>query len=136
MTALRALIRNHRTLAVLLFMMTLSMKALVPSGYMIGGSSKTFTIEICSESLGDHTTRQIAIPMDEKSHDGQDDHGKADSPCSYSALSMAALSGADASLLVLAFLFILALGLAPTVLAPVERIAHLRPPLRGPPVAA
>lgn len=136
MTALRALIRNHRTLAVLLLMLTLGMKALVPTGYMIGGSSKTFTVEICSEGLGDHTTRQIAIPIDGKSHSGQGEHGKMDNPCAYSALSMAALSGADAALLALAFLFILALGLTPTILAPRERISHLRPPLRGPPAAA
>lgn len=136
MTALRALIRNHRSLAILFIVVTLGMKALVPTGYMIGSSSKTFTIEICSESSGNRTTMQIAIPMDGKSQGGQAEHGKMDGPCAYSALSMAALSGADASLLALAFLFILALGFAPTALAPLERISHLRPPLRGPPTAS
>jgi len=135
MTALRALIHDHRRLAMLLLALALCTKALMPAGYMLGSSSKQLTVEICSDGFGGHVTKQIAIPMDGKSQPDQK-HGKTDSACAFSSLSMASLAGADAPLLALALTFILALGFAAQTPAPLGRISHLRPPLRGPPAVA
>lgn len=136
MLSLRALIRQHRHIAMMIVALALCMKALVPTGFMIGNSGTKFlTVQICSDGIN-HETVQLAIPMDGKTqNDGQGHSGKADSPCAYSALSMASLGGADAPLLAIALAFILALGFATLVPAPLGRIFHLRPPLRGPPAA-
>jgi hypothetical protein len=136
MLHLRALIRHHRHLAMLAVALALCVKALVPTGYMIGSSGTKFlTVQICGDGIS-HETIQLAIPMNGKSHDDDRGHsGKADSPCAYSVLSMASLGGADAPLLAIALAFILALGFAAIVPAPQRQISHLRPPLRGPPAA-
>ena len=135
MKQIRALIRNYRNLAIVLLALALCIKALVPAGYMIGGSAKILTIEICNDGLGKRFTKQISIPID-SSHGAQKQHGQTDGRCAYSALAMAGLAGADAPLLALALAFILALGFAAQSPAPVARASHLRPPLRGPPAAA
>lgn len=134
MMFLRALIRDHRTLALLALAMALCVKLLVPSGYMIGGSSKILTVQICNDGLGLIETRQITIPLDAGSH--QTEHGKTDSGCGYSTLSMASLAGADAPLLAVLLAFIIALGFLVRAPARLVRASYLRPPLRGPPAAA
>jgi hypothetical protein len=120
--------------------LALSVKALVPTGYMIGTSSTMFmTVTICADGTGTHQTATIAVQKDEGQKDwGSKEksggHGKTDTPCAFTALSMASLGGADAPLLALALLFVLALGLAPRALSPLVDRAYLRPPLRGPPL--
>jgi len=134
MFRLRALIRQHQHVAMLIMALTLCVKALVPTGYMVGaGATKFLTVQICSDGLQTHQVTQIAIPIHGGSKDGHTEQGTGDSPCAFSALSMASLGGADAPLLALALVFILALGLVTTVPAQLGRIFYLRPPLRGPP---
>lgn len=114
----------------------LCVKALIPSGYMIGSSSTMLlTVTICADGTGTHQTSTIAIQKDEGSKEQSGGHGKADTPCAFTALSMASLGGADAPLLALALLFILALGFAPRVFPTPTGRAYLRPPLRGPPLS-
>jgi hypothetical protein len=133
----RALIRQHRHIAMMIVALALCMKALVPTGYMLGSSGARFlTVQICSDGLQLHKVTQIAIPIQGNSQDGHGEHGKADSPCAYSALSMASLGGADAPLLAIALAFILVLGFVAIAPTPLEQISHLRPPLRGPPAVA
>lgn len=138
---MRAFFRDHRNFALCLVLLALCMKALVPGGFMLGSQAKMLTIEICSDASGTHQTKQISVPVDGKSsqsQDGesQDEHGKADSACPYSALSMASLTGADAPLLAAALAFIMALGFLPLAARPRARTSFLRPPLRGPPALA
>jgi len=132
MTCLRAFFLSHRHLAALLIAVSLCMKALIPGGYMLGGETRTITVQICADSLGTHFTKQITVGQ--KGHDGG--KAKADSPCAFSALSHAMMGGADPIQLALALLFILALAFAPLTPAAAKRIAYLRPPLRGPPALA
>lgn len=132
MSSLRAFLGHHRQFAGLLVALALAMKALIPSGYMVGGQARTITIEICADASGGHVTRDVVVPRS----DAPAEYGKADGLCAFSALGMAALGGADFVLLAAALAFVLALGFAaaPSLL---RRIAgHLRPPLRGPPVFA
>lgn len=132
----RTLILDRRRLALLLVLCALFMKAWVPSGYMIGGASKTMTVEMCADGKGPALSRQISIPMKQGLPDPSGDHGKMDGQCAFSSLSMAGLTGADSIQLALALAFILVLGFAAATLPLPSRTAHLRPPLRGPPAAA
>lgn len=134
MTLLRALIRDHRGLAMLVLALTLCVKALVPQGYMVGNGQKLLTVQLCLDGIR-HQTVQIALPSDGST--GQTDShstGKSSEHCAFTALNMGALGGADAPLLALALLFILALGFAPVQAPQPRRTSYLRPPLRGPPI--
>jgi hypothetical protein len=136
MFALRSLLRTHFRLTMLLVALALLVKAAIPMGYMLGPSSKTFTVTICADGSGEMQSRAITVPMKPGSHDDSKDAARSGKACSYSATSMAAIGGADAPLLAMALLFILALGFAPTPRPPLQQSRHLRPPLRGPPATA
>lgn len=131
MNRVRTFFMRHRTIALLLVVATLCMKALVPAGYMIGQDTKVLTVQICYDGLGHSLTKQIAIPMKGEPSDSTSKHEKGE--CPFSSLSQASLGGADAALLAIALAFILALGFAPVRSALPQRVFHLRPPLRGPP---
>ncbi|MBC2669216.1 DUF2946 family protein [Novosphingobium piscinae] len=134
MNLVRAFFLRHRALAIVLVLATLCMKAIVPTGFMIGQNSKVLTVQICDDAFGNHAVKQIAIPMKDGSSDSSGKQGKSE--CPFSSLSMASMSGADPALLALALAFILALGFVSTRTAHPERVFHLRPPLRGPPALA
>lgn len=134
MSALRALIRDHRTLALVLAMLALCVKMAVPQGYMLASSGQKFlTVQLCFDGT-EHRTATIAIPMKGKA-EGGDKSGttKPDSSCAFTSLAMGSLGGADAPLLAIALAFILALGFAPVAPILRSRASRLRPPLRGPP---
>jgi len=134
MDSLRAFFLRHRSLAMLLVAAALCMKTLVPAGYMIGQEGKALTVQICNDAVSDHAIKQIAIPM--KDGSGGSGLKQNNAECPYSAMSMAALTGADPALLVLALAFIIALGFAPSPVPAARRALYLRPPLRGPPSLA
>lgn len=135
MGPLRTLISDRRRLAMLLVALAIAMKAMVPAGYMLGQMPgvKVLTIEVCSDVQGGTFTQKIVVPHSGKPH-GDASQDKDGTACPYSALSMASLGGADAVLLALALTFILATGFAQAPPLRLERVLHLRPPLRGPPV--
>ncbi len=128
---MRALLLQHRFLAILVVMAALCMKIVVPTGFMIGQNSKVLTVQLCTDSLGHAVTAKIAIPMKGEPGDSSGKQGKAE--CPFASLSMASMTGADPALLALALAFILALGFAPTPTSLPKRVSYLRPPLRGPP---
>lgn len=128
---MRAILLQHRLLAILVVMAALCMKIVVPSGFMIGQNSKVLTVQLCTDGLGHAVTAKIAIPMKGEPSDSSGKQGKAE--CPFASLSMASMTGADPALLALALAFILALGFAPARTSHPQRVFHLRPPLRGPP---
>jgi hypothetical protein len=131
MDRLRTFFRRHSVLAFGLIALALCLKIVVPSGYMVSGDSRTFTVQVCHDASGAGQDLQITVPVKSS---GSDAPGKpAKGECPYGALSMATLVGADAFVLALALAFIVALGLAPIRFALAERPSYLRPPLRGPP---
>ncbi len=137
MLRLRILIRQQRMLAMLIVAATLCVKAIVPTGYMVGSSSTMFlTVLICNDGTGLHKTATIAVEKESAPTEKSGGHGKADTPCPFTALTMVSLGGADAPLLALALAFILALGFAGTLPSLSQRPSYLRPPLRGPPLFA
>ncbi|MET0137682.1 MAG: DUF2946 family protein [Sphingobium sp.] len=135
----RAMIRDHRRLALLLAMLALCVKLLVPQGYMPGSAAgyKYLTVQICFDGL-EHRTATLAIAMDDDTSRGDhgDVGGMAGGKCMFSALGMGALVGADAPLLTIALAFVLALGFAPVRALFRGAPTYLRPPLRGPPALA
>ena len=133
MTQLRALFLHHRFMAMMLVVLALCMKALVPTGYMVGQGGRTLTIEFCSDGLTEVAAKQIVIPMKDDSDGSSGDHGQAKGDCAFSALSMASLGGAQPDLLADALAFILTTGFAPPVAPVLQSSFDLRPPLRGPP---
>ncbi|MBA4045896.1 MAG: hypothetical protein C0471_15980 [Erythrobacter sp.] len=133
MTQLRALFLHHRAMAMMLVAVALCMKALVPTGYMVGQGGKTLTIEFCSDGLTEVAAKQIVIPMKDGSDGSSGDHGQAKGDCAFSSLSMASLGGAQPDLLADALGFILATGFSPPALPILQSSFDLRPPLRGPP---
>ena len=135
MAALRHHLSRHRLLAAWLVGMVLLMKMLVPAGYMASASPGSITIELCSG----YGPQKMVVAMPGMAHgpDQQSDHGKAEMPCAFSALSAASLTGADPLVLAVAIAFILVtvfrIAAGPALPgAP----ANLWPPLRGPPVRA
>ena len=133
MQAVRHLL-TQRHLAVLICAVTLLLKLLVPTGYMIDSNHGHLTITICLGS----TPRTMAMEMpkmhgDMPDHGKSKDHGKAEMPCAFSGLSAAMIGAIDPIQLVALIAFVLAVGLAATVLPAPSRPAYLRPPLRGPP---
>lgn len=132
MHALRALLFDNRRLAFGLVVLALSIKALIPSGYMLSDKAgHVLTVTICGDASGQALTKQIEVPAR-----GKGDHAKAEATCAWGLLAMAALGGADALLLAAALAFILALGFMAGRPALPARRGQLRPPLRGPPVFA
>jgi hypothetical protein len=128
---IRALLRHHRHLALGLVVLALSIKALIPAGYMLNDKAgHVLTVTICGDASGQTLTKQVVVPGD------SGDHAKGEVKCVWGLLAMAALGGADVLLLAAALAFIRALGDAASRPALPARRAHLRPPLRGPPAFA
>jgi hypothetical protein len=136
MASFRAFIGNHRHLALWLAAVALAMKALVPAGYMVGQQGNVLTVHICADAQAQHLTKQIVIPQKGGSSQDGSEHGKASGTCPHSSLTKISLSGANATLLAVALIFILALGFADLALPALARLTHIRPPLRGPPAHA
>lgn len=138
MTQLRASIRKHRHLAIVLLVLAFCIKAAIPAGMMVSSTAdKVLTVTVCTGSAGSLATIEIALPTGtDKGSNHSGDTAKGDTPCAFTGLAKAALGGADPVLLASAFAFILVLGLAPARAASLARIPYLRPPLRGPPAAA
>ena len=132
---MRALSRTYRRFALVLIALAFFAKGVIPPGYIAAASpDRVMTVSICADASGGLRQMQMAIPGKAEGG-GAGKSAKADGQCAFSALSHAALGGADAVLLALAFAFILILGLAPVKRLPFGPFAHLRPPLRGPPAA-
>ncbi|WP_374945088.1 DUF2946 family protein [Sphingomonas sp.] len=130
MTGLRQYLLCHRALAASLVALALLMKVLVPTGYMLGTSTGSITVELCSG----YGPAKMTMPG--MAHHGGDksDHGKAEQPCAFSGLSAPSLAATDPILLALALAFIIATAFrAPTPVL-VQARAFLRPPTTGPPV--
>ncbi|WP_067734330.1 DUF2946 family protein [Novosphingobium naphthalenivorans] len=121
-------------------MAALLLKLAVPAGLMVGAGPRAITLEICHGVGGEAFADPVTIPVKQADQDlsgkpGPDKPGsdKPGGECPYAALSMVSLAGADAVLLALAMVFIIALGFAPIRFALPQRAPFLRPPLRGPP---
>ena len=136
MTALRLLILRYRALAVAVLVMALAMKALVPTGMMLGtDAGRGVTIRLC-DGVAD-SARAVTLTI---GHGGPDQHdGGKQAPdhqaCPYTALAHHALGGADPILLALALAFIVMLGFRALSPPALRRAARWLPPAHAPPLS-
>lgn len=133
MQAVRHLIAQ-RHFAVLLCAVTLLLKLVVPTGYMIDSDHGRITVTICSGTAP--RTMTIEIPGmhgDMPDHGKSKEHGKAEMPCAFSGLSIAGLGAIDPVQLAALIAFVTAIGLTGVLLPTPSGPRYLRPPLRGPP---
>lgn len=133
MSPLRTFIGDHGRFSALLLALALTMKVLLPAGYMLEAQSRVLTVLVCTDASDANRTKHVAIQINESS--GRKT-AKADGECPYSALSLASLGGADPILLGLAFGFILALAFTASKVPRIGAARYMRPPLRGPPLMA
>lgn len=132
MTRLRALIRDHARLTLVL--LALAVKAVVPTGFMLAaGGDRFLTVTICADASGSPKQMQIAIPGKQDAGGDHSGAGAKATHCAFSCLGHSALGGADPLLLAGALAFILLIGLAPLPALPRRDLPFLRPQLRGPP---
>lgn len=127
MYAIRRLALRHFWLAACILGLALVARALVPSGYM--PNARTLTLELCS-GVAEHQSIEIKIPAKDAGK-----AAKAGQPCAFTALGLDALSAASPALIAAAILVAMALALRSVPPLALRRPAHLRPPLRGPPIA-
>lgn len=106
-------------------------KAIIPQGYMVGGADRQLSVQLCLDGI-QHQSVTISIPAKGEHKDSK----PANEHCAFTSLSMTALGGADAPLIALALLFIIAAGFAPLYRVLEGRTGQIRPPLRGPPLTA
>lgn len=135
MRGLRAALQDRWRWALLLVVLALTVKAVVPGGFMLSEQDQVLTITICADSSGAHLTRDVVVPHKDDAQERAAQHAKG-ATCPFSALDMAGMPGADPVLLAAALAFILAIGLAPLTAPRPSAPARLRPPLRGPPLTA
>ncbi|MBU7579909.1 MAG: DUF2946 family protein [Porphyrobacter sp.] len=134
MIRLRALIRDHARLTLVLLVLALAVKAAVPAGFMLSaGGDRFLTVTICSDASGTPKQMQIAIPGKQDSGGDHSDAGTKATHCAFSGLGHSALGGTDPLLLAAALAFILLIGFASLPALPARDTPFLRPQLRGPP---
>jgi len=137
MSRLRAIIRDHARLMLVLLALALVVKAVIPTGYMLSASGERFlTVTICADASGTPKQMQIAIPAKQDPGDDHSDEASKATHCAFSGLGHSALGGTDRLLLAAALAFILLIGFAPLPALAARDIPFLRPQLRGPPVSA
>lgn len=130
-------LRHHPAIIAGLLALALLLKLLVPSGYMLETTGASFGLVPCSGMAPTHVMPPaVAMPgmTHHADHDGNKDKPAAEHPCAFAGLSGVTLAAADPLLLALAIAFVIAAGIRPIRLRPAKAHAHLRPPLRGPPL--
>lgn len=132
MNALRAFLAGRPALSLLLIAAVLSVRAIVPAGFMPSETTRGFAVMLCADQGSDAI--RVVVPVDGPASP-QDDPGNhaKDQPCAFGGLAAASAGGADAVQLAAQVVHIAALGLAPVRYPLIERFSRLRPPLRAPP---
>ncbi len=125
---------RHRWLAALIVAATLSIRLLVPMGFMPVFADGAVYVELCSGHGVETMAAMPGMAHDRHDHDGS---GKDDPSCGFSGHAPASMAGADPILIALAVALILATVFRmPGKRAAPPRRGFLRPPLRGPPAIA
>ena len=86
MASLRAFWLHHRGLAAVLIVLTLAVRALLPSGYMVASSPKSITVYICAQASGMAET--VTIPLDAEFPTKVHDSDKQ-SDCAFAGMAAA-----------------------------------------------
>jgi hypothetical protein len=133
-SVLRRLLLEHRLLCGCLIAAALLMKAVLPAGFMPMQSGGTIVLGFCS-GYGPKTMA-VSIPMKDDRSSPDEHQPKTGMPCAFSGLAMPGLAAVDPALLALAIAFVLERAIRTATILPRIVRVYLRPPLRGPPLAA
>lgn len=126
MSALRRLFLRHPHAAAALVALALLLKIAVPAGFMPMAQGGQIVVKLCNAV--DAATMVIDVPgLEHKAG------AAAQGSCAFADLSLPALGAADPVQLATLLAFILATALLLAAALPPLQVAHLRPPLRGPP---
>jgi hypothetical protein len=128
---LRQALQSHRRLVALLLAATLTLRVLVPAGFMPVAANGGVALALCPGTA----TAASAAAMPGMAHHDDGGGEAAPSPCAYADLALPVLGAADPVLAGAALAFAFVLGLLRIVPLPARAPARLRPPLRGPPPA-
>lgn len=133
----------HPMLALWLALAMLSVKLLVPAGFMVGVVNGHVGLQICSGfapaaamPMAHHAMAHGSASIDAARDHGKADHPAAEMPCPFATLTHGAAVPVDPILLAMALAFALVLGFALIVRRGPRAVPFLRPPLRGPPLPA
>jgi hypothetical protein len=134
MRAFRTFRRANRFVAAMLFALALSMKLIVPQGFMPSHATGTryLTITLCLDGV-DHRTTRIAVGGEGPSGGQNDGQPLPDQHCAFTALAMGALGASALSIAPLRAAILPVRAILADALAQVGRPASLPPPSRGPP---
>lgn len=122
----------------------LLLKLLVPTGYMIAVDHGRLSIIVCPgmtpqpapmamAGMAHGMAQDMAMPHDPGK---PADHGKAEMPCAFAGLSAQVLGAVDIVLLAIALAVVAAMALRGRPVVAPRDAPRLRPPSRGPPLAA
>ena len=132
MLSLRDFLRSHRMATLFVLLAALTMRALVPAGFMLSAGHSALQVTICGDAAA-MATAQLLLPHQTSPDPAGHDHSQTSATCAFAALAMVAMGGGEAAK-VLALLVLLAIA---TTARPgslrLARRRYQRPPLRGPP---
>lgn len=132
MVALRARLFRTPAAWLALVLLAFGLRAVVPHGFMLEQRDDlSLTVSICRDAGVGPATITLNIPREPSAPDHT---READKPCAFGALGQAALLP-PAAVLPAMLAFVMALALLPAPRIVLQRLARLRPPLRGPPIA-
>lgn len=133
---LRALLRQRPGIAATLLVAALLLRVLVPAGFMPMAGTHGVVLTLCS---GYAPVAHHATGMHHAGAHHADPHDEApayESRCAFADLALPVIGGAAPVLLAASIAFVMALALQRARVMPPGAPAHLRPPLRGPPLPA
>ncbi|MFV3076478.1 hypothetical protein [Niveispirillum fermenti] len=128
MHPLRHFLLNHRLLAGVVMMLALSMKLMVPPGFMPVTPDGQLGMSICW-GAGPKTADLAG-----KADNGKPVPSPQGTPCAFASLSMLSLAAVAAILAFALLQPVITRGPCPSRTAPPSIPARLRPPLRAPPL--
>lgn len=132
MGAIRTFWRANRLATLLFLALALSVKLLVPQGFMLGEAPGTryLTVQLCYDGVSHQTTR-IAIPVKGDPHHG---HSQPDQHCPFTSLAMGTLGASDPVVAERATIIVGSHDI-PATSEWHGRSINLPPPSRGPPAS-
>lgn len=132
MAAIRTFWRSNRLAVALIFALALSVKMLVPQGFMFGEvpGTRYLSVQLCYDGVS-HQTARIAIPGEGDPNGGQ---SGPDQHCPFAALATGALGAADLPVVEPAAVIPARNGI-PAPAAWYGPSVNLPPPSRGPPAS-
>ena len=135
MDALRTWIFGNRFALIALCVLAFSIKAVIPTGYMISPSDGPLmlTVTVCDVSSPGLAKVEMAVPMKAGHRGHQSDQSIKHSDCAFTSLIGGALAGADPIQIEALLAFTLALAFLPLGALVVRQAAYLRPQTRAPP---